>query len=163
MEKFAFGDRERHFLQVAIELSAKGMHNGDGGPFGSIVVRGNEIVGEGWNQVLLHNDPTAHAEVVAIRNACQQLGTFQLTDCEIYTSCEPCPMCLGAIYWARPQRVYFANTKEDAAAIDFDDSFIYKEINLPHDQKKIPFIACPDPAALNVFKEWAQKDNRTLY
>jgi tRNA(Arg) A34 adenosine deaminase TadA len=113
--------------------------------------------------VLLLNDPTAHAEVVAIRDACKQLGTFQLHDCEIFTSCEPCPMCLGAIYWARPQRVYFANTKDDAAAIDFDDSFIYKEIAVPHSDKKIPFISFPDADALQVFREWKEKGDKTLY
>jgi tRNA(Arg) A34 adenosine deaminase TadA len=139
------------------------MENGDGGPFGSIVVKGEEVVGKGWNQVLLLNDPTAHAEVVAIRDACKQLGTFQLHDCEIFTSCEPCPMCLGAIYWARPQRVYFANTKDDAAAIDFDDSFIYKEIAVPHSDKKIPFISFPDADALQVFREWKEKGDKTLY
>ena len=150
-------------MQMAVDLSRKGMQNGDGGPFGSIVVKGEEVVGRGWNQVLLLNDPTAHAEVVAIRDACKQLGTFQLHDCEIFTSCEPCPMCLGAIYWARPQRVYFANTKDDAAAIDFDDSFIYKEIDVPHSDKKIPFISFPDADALQVFREWKEKGDKTLY
>jgi len=157
------GERERSFMQIAVELSRKGMETGDGGPFGAIVVRGEEIIGKGWNQVLLTNDPTAHAEVVAIRDACKQLNTFQLHDCEIYTSCEPCPMCLGAIYWARPQRVYFANTKEDAAAIDFDDSFIYHEIEVHHSGKKIPFIAFPDANALQVFKDWKAKGDKTLY
>ncbi|HEY1165796.1 MAG TPA: nucleoside deaminase [Chitinophaga sp.] len=157
------GEREKRFMQMAVDLSRKGMQNGDGGPFGSIVVKGEEVVGRGWNQVLLLNDPTAHAEVVAIRDACKQLGTFQLHDCEIYTSCEPCPMCLGAIYWARPQRVYFANTKDDAAAIDFDDSFIYKEIAVPHSDKKIPFISFPDADALQVFREWKEKGDKTLY
>ncbi|PWV56023.1 nucleoside deaminase [Chitinophaga sp. S165] len=157
------GEREKRFMQMAVDLSRQGMENGEGGPFGAIVVRGEEIVGRGWNQVLSHNDPTAHAEVMAIRDACTQLGTFQLHDCEIYTSCEPCPMCLGAIYWARPQRVYFANTKEDAAAIDFDDSFIYQEIGVPHNDKKIPFIAFPFDAALKVFKDWQIKGDRTLY
>jgi len=150
-------------MQIAVELSRQGMENGDGGPFGAIVVRGEEIVGRGWNQVLRLNDPTAHAEVVAIRDACAKLNTFQLHDCEIYTSCEPCPMCLGAIYWARPQRVYYANTKEDAAAIDFDDSFIYHEIELHHNSKKIPFIAFPDEKALQVFKDWKEKGDKTLY
>ncbi|TWF41487.1 tRNA(Arg) A34 adenosine deaminase TadA [Chitinophaga polysaccharea] len=157
------GERERRFMQHAIALSRRGMENGDGGPFGSIVVRGDEIVGEGWNQVLCDTDPTAHAEVVAIRAACKKLGTFQLHDCEIYTSCEPCPMCLGAIYWARPQRVYYANSKEDAAAIDFDDSFIYREINVPHTDKKIPLIAMPEAAALEVFSDWKEKGDKTLY
>lgn len=157
------GERERRFMQHAIALSRRGMENGDGGPFGAIVVKGEEIVGEGWNQVLMDTDPTAHAEVVAIRQACKNLGTFQLSDCEIYTSCEPCPMCLGAIYWARPLRVYYANTKEDAAAIDFDDSFIYREINEDHAHKKIPLIAMPDKAALAVFGDWKEKGDRTLY
>jgi guanine deaminase len=157
------GEREKRFMQIAVDLSRQGMENGEGGPFGAIVVRGEEIVGRGWNQVLSHNEPTAHAEVMAIRDACMRLGTFQLHDCEIYTSCEPCPMCLGAIYWARPQRVYFANTKEDAAAIDFDDSFIYQEIGVPHSDKKIPFIAFTSEAALAVFKDWQIKGDRTLY
>lgn len=157
------GEREKRFMQMAVKLSEKGMSNGDGGPFGTIVVRGEEVVGEGWNQVLRHNDPTAHAEVVAIRAACKKLGTFQLHDCEIYTSCEPCPMCLGAIYWARPQRVYFANTKEDAAAIDFDDSFIYREIEVPHAEKKIPLIGMPTEEALRVFRAWKEKGDKTLY
>ncbi len=148
---------------MAVELSARGMRSGEGGPFGSIVVRGDEVVGEGWNQVLTHNDPTAHAEVVAIRDACQRLGTFQLTDCEIFTSCEPCPMCFGAIYWARPQRVFFANTKEEAAAIQFDDSFIYHELELPYGDKKIPFIPMPEESAREVFREWADKSDRKLY
>lgn len=150
-------------MQYAVSLSRRGMAQGDGGPFGSIVVKGEEIVGEGWNQVLCENDPTAHAEVMAIRNACKKLGTFQLTDCEIYTSCEPCPMCLGAIYWARPSKVYYANTKEDAAAINFDDSFIYREITVPHDEKKIPLIELRDLDALKVFQEWKAMNNKTLY
>ncbi|MBO9730006.1 MAG: nucleoside deaminase [Chitinophaga sp.] len=157
------GEREKRFMQHAITLSRRGMENGDGGPFGAIVVRGEEIVGEGWNQVLTDTDPTAHAEVVAIRQACKNLGTFQLHDCEIYTSCEPCPMCLGAIYWARPARVYYANTKEDAAAIDFDDSFIYREISKSHTDKKIPLIAMPTAAALSVFRDWKEKGDKTLY
>ena len=157
------GERERRFMQHAIALSRKGMENGDGGPFGAIVVKGDEIIGEGWNQVLCNMDPTAHAEVMAIREACKKLGNFQLHDCEIYTSCEPCPMCLGAIYWARPQRVYYANSKEDAADIAFDDSFIYREIKIPNDQKKIPLIALPDKEALEVFRRWKEKGDRTLY
>ncbi|MBP1652535.1 MAG: CMP/dCMP deaminase zinc-binding [Bacteroidetes bacterium] len=157
------GEREKHFMSIAINLSREGMEHGDGGPFGAIVVRGDEIVGRGWNKVLCTNDPTAHAEVSAIRDACEHLGTFQLHDCEIYTSCEPCPMCLGAIYWARPQRVYFANTKEDAAAIDFDDSFIYNEIGIAHEDKRIPFIAFPSAAAIKVFQDWQAKGDKTLY
>src|SRR5688572_24573072 len=122
--------RQKKFLEQAIELSRQGMKGGSGGPFGCIVVKGEEVVGIGSNEVTSANDPTAHAEVVAIRNACRSMGTFQLTGCEIYTSCEPCPMCLGAIYWARPDRVIYANTRLDAAAIEFDDDFIYREINL---------------------------------
>lgn len=150
-------------MQYAVALSRRGMELGDGGPFGSIVVKGEEIIGEGWNQVLCENDPTAHAEVMAIRDACKKLGTFQLTDCEIYTSCEPCPMCLGAIYWARPSKVYYANTKEDAAAINFDDSFIYREIEVPHEEKKIPLIELRDEDALKVFQQWKAMNNKTLY
>ncbi|RBL91613.1 tRNA-specific adenosine deaminase [Chitinophaga flava] len=157
------GEREKKFMQHAIALSRRGIEQGDGGPFGSIVVKGDEIIGEGWNQVLCENDPTAHAEVMAIRDACRKLGTFQLTDCEIYTSCEPCPMCLGAIYWARPSRVYYANTKEDAAAINFDDSFIYREIAVPHEEKKIPLIELRDEEALKVFQQWVGMNNNTLH
>ncbi len=160
---YQIGEREKRFMAIAVELSKRGMQHGDGGPFGSIVVRGEEVVGEGWNQVLKYNDPTAHAEVVAIRDACTKLQTFQLNDCEIYTSCEPCPMCLGAIYWARPQRVFYANTKEEAALINFDDSFIYNEINVPHRQKKIPFIPFPNEAAQEVFRLWDQKGDKKLY
>lgn len=150
-------------MEMAIRLSAEGMEKGEGGPFGAIVVQGDKVVGRGWNQVLRTNDPTAHAEVMAIRDACKNLGTFQLHDCEIYTSCEPCPMCLGAIYWARPQRVYFANTKADAAAIDFDDSFIYEEINVPLPQRKIPLISMPSEEALQVFRDWKAKGDKKLY
>ncbi|SCC16738.1 tRNA(Arg) A34 adenosine deaminase TadA [Chitinophaga costaii] len=150
-------------MDIAIALSAEGMESGDGGPFGAIVVQGDAIVGRGWNQVLRTNDPTAHAEVMAIRDACKNLQTFQLHQCEIYTSCEPCPMCLGAIYWARPQRVYFANTKADAAAIQFDDSFIYEEFNRPHAERKIPLIAMPSAGALRVFQNWKDKGDRQLY
>src|SRR6267154_1859176 len=121
-------EREKKFLDRAVELSRQGMKSGRGGPFGCGVTSGDEIVGEGCNMVTSSNDPTAHAEVVAIRNACEKLGTYQLTGCEIYTSCEPCPMCLGAIYWARPKRVVYANTRQEAAAIEFDDDFIYSEI-----------------------------------
>lgn len=148
---------------MAVALSAEGMEHGEGGPFGAIVVQGDKVVGRGWNQVLKTNDPTAHAEVMAIRDACANLGRFQLHDCEIYTSCEPCPMCLGAIYWARPQRVFFANTKDDAAAINFDDSFIYEEICVAHADRKIPMIALPSANALQVFKNWKEKGDKQLY
>ena len=117
-------NEHQKFMRAAIELAQKGMSNNDGGPFGAVIVKDGEIVGRGNNKVSSTNDPTAHAEVVAIRDACAKLGTFQLDDCIVYTSCEPCPMCLGAIYWARPKKIYFACSREDAANIDFDDDFI---------------------------------------
>ena len=160
---YMFTEREKLFLERAIHLSRQGMMDGHGGPFGCVIVKGDEIVGEGNNQVTASNDPTAHAEVVAIRDACQKLNTFQLTGCEIYTSCEPCPMCLGAIYWARPLKVIFANTKDDAAAIAFDDDFIYKEINTLLADRKIPFLHFPHPMAKDVFEQWKKLDNKTLY
>ena len=138
-------ENENKFLERAIELSRKGMEQGSGGPFGCIIVKNEEIIGEGYNLVIAVNDPTAHAEIVAIRQACQKLNSFQLTDCEIYTSCEPCPMCLGAIYWARPKRVIYANTRFDAAKIDFDDEFIYQEINTNMLRRQIPFVHEPHP------------------
>jgi len=156
-------ERDKKFLERAIELSRMGMKGGKGGPFGCIVVKGDEIVGEGCNQVTSSNDPTAHAEVVAIRNACEKLGTYQLTDCEIYTSCEPCPMCLGAIYWARPMRVVYANTREEAAAIEFDDDFIYNEINAKMSDRKIPFLHVPHPLAKEVFAQWKQWEGKKKY
>lgn len=154
---------EKKFLERAIELSRKGMQGGSGGPFGCIVVKDGKIIGEGFNKVTSSNDPTAHAEVVAIREACKALNDFQLTGCDIYTSCEPCPMCLGAIYWARPDRVFYANTKDDAAAIEFDDDFIYQEINASMDDRKIPFIHAPHADAIAVFKEWKNLEGRKKY
>lgn len=156
-------EAEKKFLDRAVELSRRGMENGQGGPFGCVIVRNNEIVGEGTNQVTSSNDPTAHAEVVAIRNACKTLNSFQLEGCDIYTSCEPCPMCLGAIYWARPRRVVFANTREEAASIDFDDDFIYREINAGMDARKIPFIHCPHPGAQAVFTAWKNWPGKIKY
>lgn len=154
---------EQHFLERAIALSREGMITHQGGPFGCVVVKDGEIISEGFNTVLSTNDPTAHAEVVAIRKACQKLGTYQLTGCDIYTSCEPCPMCLGAIYWARPQRVIYANTKNDAAEIEFDDGFIYKELEKPQEERAIPFIHLPLPAAAAVFNEWMHWPGRSDY
>ena len=156
-------ERDIIFLERAIELSKLGMESGQGGPFGCVVVRGNEIVGEGNNMVTSSNDPTAHAEVVAIRKACEKLGTYQLNECEIYTSCEPCPMCLGAIYWARPKRVVYANTKEEAAAIEFDDEFIYHEIYSKMAERKIPFIHQPHPMAKEVFDAWDKWEGKIKY
>lgn len=150
-------------MQQAIELSANAIKTNQGGPFGCIVVKGDEIVGRGNNRVTSTNDPTAHAEVVAIRDACSNLNTFQLCDCEIYTSCEPCPMCLGAIYWARPQKVYFANTRTDAADIGFDDSMIYDEMKCEHNSRKIPIVQLGRTEALKVFETWANKTDKVEY
>ena len=150
-------------MQEAIRLSKQGMNNGEGGPFGCVIVKGDEIVGRGNNKVTSLNDPTAHAEVVAIRDACKNLSTFQLDDCEVYTSCEPCPMCLGAIYWARPKKIYYANHREDAAAIGFDDSMLYAEMNKPLNERKIPIISVGREEAIKVFEEWKIKGDKTLY
>ncbi|MEO6220379.1 MAG: nucleoside deaminase [Ginsengibacter sp.] len=156
-------DREIKFLDRAIELSKQGMESGKGGPFGCVIVRGEEIIGEGCNMVTSSNDPTAHAEVVAIRAACEKIGTYQLTDCEIYASCEPCPMCLGAIYWARPKKVIYANTREDAAQIEFDDNFIYGEINAKMEDRKIPFLHLPRSQAREVFDCWKNLKEKRKY
>lgn len=156
-------DQNEQLMREAIRQSKAGMDKGEGGPFGAIVVKNGQIVGRGNNRVLATNDPTAHAEVVAIRDACQNLGSFQLDDCEIYTSCEPCPMCLGAIYWARPKRVFFGCTRTDAADIQFDDDFIYEEIGTPLEQRQIPMIPLLREEALVVFREWQEKSDKTLY
>jgi guanine deaminase len=155
--------RESKFMQIAVDLARQGMQNGEGGPFGCVIVRNDEIIGSGCNSVIAYNDPTAHAEIVAIRNACSALKNFQLTDCELYTSCEPCPMCLGAIYWARPSVIYFANTHKDATAIGFDDSFIYDELKKPIGQRSIRTVQLETPDALKLFEEWAEKPNKPVY
>jgi guanine deaminase len=146
------------FLQRAVELSIQGSTLGKGFPFGAVVVRNGEIVGEGHNEVIIGTDPTAHAEVVAIRNACTNLGTYELADCELYTSCEPCPMCLGAIYWAKIPKVYYANTRHDAADIGFDDALIYEEIPLPLDQRQVEMIALDNQKALVAFELWRERE-----
>ncbi|MCS7028894.1 MAG: nucleoside deaminase [Bacteroidia bacterium] len=151
------------FMRRAIELSRIGMENGQGGPFGAIIVKNNQIIAEGYNQVIATNDPTAHAEIVAIRKACQNLNSFQLNDCILFTSCEPCPMCMGAIYWARPKAVYFANTRKDAAEIGFDDEFIYQELAVPIERRTIPMYQILVPEAKKVFLLWKNKPNKTLY
>jgi guanine deaminase len=156
-------DPREKFMLRAVELARAGMDNNEGGPFGCVVVRNGEIVGEGNNRVTSTNDPTAHAEMVAIREACRNLQTFQLSGCEVYTSCEPCPMCLGALYWARPETVYFANTRSDAAAIGFDDSLIYDEIGLETGQRRLPMVAMPLREARAVFDAWKQKTDKTPY
>ncbi len=150
-------------MQEAIALSLQGPKENKGGPFGAVVVKDGKIVGRGSNQVTSTLDPTAHAEVVAIRDACRNLNSFQLDGCELYTSCEPCPMCLGAIYWARPDKVYYANTREDAALINFDDSMIYDELGKDFGQRKIPFIQLGRNEALKAFEEWKHKEDKTSY
>ncbi len=147
----------------AIELSIENVRSGRGGPFAAIVVKDGKIIAEGVNQVTYTNDPTAHAEVVAIREACKKLANFELKDCELYTTCEPCPMCLGAIYWARPARVYFGNTAEDASKIGFADSLIYKEAARPPSQRTIPMIPLMREQALKAFRAWEEKSDKTLY
>jgi len=151
------------FMQRAIALAVENVTSGRGGPFGALIVRDNKIIAEGANQVTAGHDPTAHAEIVAIREACRVLGDFQLTGCDLYTSCEPCPMCLGAIYWARPARVYFGSTAADAAAAGFDDAFIYQQIALPDADRKIPFIETMREESLACFRAWSEKADRVEY
>lgn len=150
------------FMRRAIALSRANITQG-GGPFGAVIVRGGEVVGEGANRVTASHDPTAHAEVVAIRDACKRLGTFSLDGCEIYTSCEPCPMCLSAIYWARLDRIWFANTKADAAAIDFDDHFIYDEFAKDPADRAIPMKGMLRDEALVAFRDWESAPDRIPY
>ena len=150
-------------MREAIRLSLEKSRKNCGGPFGAVVVRAGEIIGRGWNQVTSKNDPTAHAEVVAILAACKKLNTFQLADCELYTSCEPCPMCLSAIYWARVRRIFYANTRRDAARIKFDDDLIYREISRPMARRKIPMRQLLRPEALKAFAAWEAKTDKVLY
>ena len=151
------------FMARAIQLSLDNVLSGKGGPFGAVIVKNGERIAEGVNRVTAINDPTAHAEVVAIREACAKLRAFELTDCEIYTSCEPCPMCLGAIYWARLARVHFAALASDAADAGFDNSFIYNEIGLPHQDRKIPMIPAMREQALEAFRAWGAKADKIRY
>lgn len=155
--------REEKFMAEAIALSQESINNNDGGPFGCVIVKDDVVIGRGNNRVTSTNDPTAHAEVVAIRDACKNIGNFQLDGCEVYTSCEPCPMCLGAIYWARPSVIYYANNREDAAGIGFDDSMIYEEMKAVIEERKIPIRSLSRDAALEVFNAWQQKTDRTDY
>ncbi len=150
-------------MRRAIELSLENVRSGEGGPFAAVVVKDDEILAEGTNLVTANFDPTAHAEVVAIREACRKLGAFQLSGCDLYTTCEPCPMCLGAIYWARPARVYFGNTAADAAAIGFDDSFIYAQLEIPPSARAIPFLPMMRDEALAAFQEWDRKPDKIRY
>jgi guanine deaminase len=151
------------FMARAVLLSIENVRSGRGGPFGAVIVKDGDIVAEAANQVTTANDPTAHAEVLAIRSACTKLGVFELRDCEIYTSCEPCPMCLGAIYWARLARIYFGNGAADASKIGFDDSFIYTEIARPHGQREIPMVQIMRDEALAAFRAWQEKSDKMAY
>jgi len=154
---------EIDFMREAISLSINNVVEGKGGPFGAVVVKDGKIIARGANSVTQLNDPTAHAEVIAIRNACKELDTFQLTDCDIYSSCEPCPMCLGAIYWARPNRLFYANTKENAAAIGFDDQFIYEEIARPVEERQLFTKQLLGEEAITAFKKWELNNEKALY
>lgn len=151
------------FMARAIELAIENVRSGQGGPFAAVVVKNGAIISEGTNRVTSTNDPTAHAEMVAIREACRSLGHFELSGCEIYTTCEPCPMCFGAIYWARPAGVYFASTSQDAASAGFDDHMIIEQMKLPHGQRQIPMVQMMRQQALQAFRAWAEKPNRIPY
>jgi guanine deaminase len=153
---------QKAFMQRAIALALENVRSG-GGPFGALIVKDGKVLSEAANCVTLTNDPTAHAEIVAIREVCKKLGNFHLTDCELYSSCEPCPMCLGAVYWSGLARVYFAGTASDAAEAGFDDSFIYREIQRPHLHRKIPMIQLMREESLAAFRVWEQKADKTSY
>jgi guanine deaminase len=154
---------KRDFMARAIELSVENVRSGQGGPFGAVIVKDGGIIAEGVNQVTTINDPTAHAEILAIRQACLKLGLFELKGCDLYTSCEPCPMCLGAIYWTRLARVYFANSAADASKIGFDDSSIYGELAKPHSQRTIPMTQMMQEEALAAFRAWQLKPDKIRY
>lgn len=155
-------EQDRKFMREAIRIASESVAKG-GGPFGAVIVRNGEIIAGRSNSVTIDNDPTAHAEVNTIREACRRLGTFDLSDCTIYTSCEPCPMCLGAIYWSHLKCIYYGNTRQDAADIDFDDDFIYKEIELPIDKRSRPFKQMLHDEALVSFRLWNEKEDKTEY
>lgn len=156
-------DEKQNFMREAILLSREGMERGEGGPFGCVIVKDGKIIGRGNNRVTVTNDPTAHAEMVAIRDACHTLQYFQLTNCDVYTSCEPCPMCMGALYWARPRAVYFAAGREDAAAAGFDDSMIYEEIQMDPGVRRLPMEQLASADAKAVFEQWIAKGDKTIY
>ena len=155
-------DYNPRFMAMATKLSYDNIDKG-GGPFGAVIVKGDEVISTGANSVTLLNDPTAHAEVLAIRNACAQLKDFRLTDCIVYSSCEPCPMCLSALYWAGVKKIFFANTKEDAAAIDFSDNFIYEELARKREYRHLPAIHVDGTGAIKAFEKWATKSDKTPY
>ena len=150
-------------MSRAIALSLRNVRSGKGGPFAAVIVKKGRIIAEGTNRVTSVNDPTAHAEIVAIRKACKALGRFQLDGCEIYTTCEPCPMCLGAIYWARPAKVYYGNLQKDAARVGFDDSFIFRELKLPLSRRRIKMVPMMRQEALKAFRAWEQKPDKIEY
>lgn len=155
-------DYNPRFMTMATKLSYDNIDKG-GGPFGAVIVKGDEVISTGANSVTLLNDPTAHAEVLAIRNACAQLKDFRLTDCIVYSSCEPCPMCLSALYWAGVKKIFFANTKEDTAAIDFSDNFIYEELARKREYRHLPAIHVDGTGAIKAFEKWAAKSDKTPY
>lgn len=156
-------EQHEKFLGLAVELSRQGMESNAGGPFGAVIVRDNQVIATGINRVPSTNDPTAHAEITAIKEACQKLGTFDLSDCTLYASCEPCPMCLGAIYWARIKSVHYANTRDNAAGIGFNDSHIYEEIAKPIPERSISFTQLARDDALQVFRDWTTKPDKISY
>jgi len=156
-------ETDREYLRQAIELARRGVVESLGGPFGCVIVKDGVVIGKGCNGVTSSNDPTAHAEIVAIRDACRQLGHYQLTDCILYASCEPCPMCLGAIYWARPKRVVYAATRQQAAAAGFDDAFIYQEIGGPMGERRIVFEQAEEEGAEEVLDLWRERGDKSLY
>lgn len=155
-------EQDKIFMREAVRLSRESVEKG-GGPFGAVIVKDGKIVAGSSNSVTLENDPTAHAEVSCIRKACKELGTFDLSGCDIYTSCEPCPMCLGAIYWAHLDRIFYANDRKDAGAIGFDDDFIYEEMEKPFDQRRTPLIQILRSEGLQVFRMWDEKEDKTEY
>lgn len=155
-------DYNPRFMAMATKLSYDNIDKG-GGPFGAVIVKGDEVISTGANSVTLLNDPATHAEVLAIRNACAQLKDFRLTDCIVYSSCEPCPMCLSALYWAGVKKIFFANTKEDAAAIDFSDNFIYEELARKREYRHLPAIHVDGTGAIKAFEKWAAKSDKTPY
>ena len=155
--------KDEDFMRMAIELAENNVVQGQGGPFGAVIVKDGMVVARSANKVVPNNDPTAHAEISVIRLACQELETFNLVGCEIYTSCEPCPMCLGAIYWARIDKIHYANTKADAAAVGFDDAFIYEELDKPMDKRKLPIVQLMRDEAMNAFKLWSEFEGRAEY
>jgi guanine deaminase len=162
-ERHTENDERQQFMREAIRLSIENIQSGKGGPFAAVIVKDGKIIARGTNLVLSANDPTAHAEIAAIREACKILNSFQLDGCEIFTSCEPCPMCLGAIYWARPERVFYGNTKQDAAEINFDDSFIYEELTKKMTDRSIPMVQVLHEEALAAFKAWKEKPDKIAY